>query len=156
MAMPWQDDARAAWYELRMHEAAIWMKMFALAAILYVFFGVTFLPAGCDAGSVVAGHELLAALPLAMLGAAMAKFSTFGSAWTPVQRRYEFGQLAYTLFLAVALIAGGWFTWGAKTDLMKFTAWFFGMIIILEFLLDFWARLARWRARKAIAPTPTT
>lgn len=151
--MDWDKDVHASGSELLMHDLALLTKLLAILASGYVFFGATYLP-GCDITSVVT-QPLLAFFPIAALAALMGKFTTYGVAWTPYQRKYEFSQAGFSLALAAVLIVGWLVNRQAMTHVMWFAGGLFGLMVVLEFLLDFVGRLVR-RRRILAARAPTS
>lgn len=152
--MEWEKDVHATGAELFVHDLGIFAKGVAILAAAYIFFGKNYLPETCTIEAVVRQPAVIY-LAIAALAALMGKFTTYGVSWTPFQRKYEFSQAGFSLVLAVVLIAGAAVNGKGMDSIMWFTGILLGLMLVLEFFLDFIGRLVRRRRILAARPPAT-
>lgn len=152
------DHEHTTWDEQLVWTLSIMTRSFCIMAALYVFFGATYLP-GCDVSALTGNQPIIAYIPLGVLAVATAYFTIYGSNWTPQVGKYESIDVIITGILGAIVLFGVVSNRGAMNDMMLFTAWMFGTLVVLGILLDWIGRITKWnylRKQAKLAQTPVT
>jgi hypothetical protein len=150
------EDRHATVFEKFIEMLAHGFRLLSGIVILLIFFGQQII-AGCgtkvtDIVTVPAGFEpLYAILVIIVLTAVL---GTYAAMWTPFRGEYEWPNIfTVILFLALPLVIGWFFHAGPTTDLMRFAAWGYGVLVICIVIFDIFGRLIRageWKKALAV------